>query len=237
MNFQPRTIGFALLAMLVIAKLLPAPSVQSEEIAPTRWKSYYERTAQRPPRPILIAALQRFTDEGRSVQRAVDAGCGQGIDTLHMLSQGIKVHAFDAEAEGIERLKVRVGGFPQSDQLASHLETEVAMFHQATWGQDVDLVFAGFALPFAEPTQFAAAWPQLVDSLAIGGRFACQLFGDRDDWASIEGRTHHTREQAEALLRDHFEIEVFEEVEEERMGGGKAKHWHYFEIVAKKVRD
>ena len=205
----------------------------AEEPASPRWEKYYERTAARPPRPVLVDALRRFADEGRSIRHAADAGCGSGIDTLFMLEQGIAVHAFDAQSAGIEQLRASVPA-----ALAPRLRAEVAMFHEADWGDEVDLVFAGFALPFAHPELFDAVWRQLVDALAIGGRFAGHLFGDRDDWAKRSDRTHHTREQAEALLGGQFEIEVFSEVEEDKKTAtGHLKHWHFFEIIAKKVRD
>ncbi|MEM7352055.1 MAG: class I SAM-dependent methyltransferase [Acidobacteriota bacterium] len=212
---------------------LPASIAWADEPPPTNWKKYYERTAKRPPRPVLLDALQRFAEEGRSVGQAVDAGCGSGIDTLYLLAEGIAVHAFDTEPAAIEALRKDL-----PPELANRLRTEVAPFHQATWDDDVDLVFAGFALPFAHPDDFDSSWRQLVDALAVGGRFAGHLFGDRDDWAARPDRTHHTREQAEALLGSQFEIEVFEEIEDDRKsGGGRMKHWHYYEIIAKKVRD
>ncbi len=202
----------------------------SEPAAAQNWEKYFDRTDGRPPRPILIEALERFEAEGRTVRKAVDAGCGTGIDTLYMLERGIAVHAFDYSPEGIQRLRDRI-----PPEAAADLRAEVATFHEAAWEPGADLVFAGFSLPFARPEDFDHAWPQLVDSLADGGRFAGHLFGDRDDWAAIPGRTHHTREQVEALLGETLVIEVLRVVEEDKpAAAGREKHWHYFEIIARK---
>ena len=227
----------AILALLLCITGLPAQGQDAPEKGAAAqkkftWAKYYDRTAGRPPRPVLIKALEMFEAEGREVRQAVDAGCGSGIETLFMLRAGIPVHAYDSSPDGIERLLNDV-----DESHRSLLRAEVATFHEATYDDDVDLVFAGFALPFSHPDHFDESWKKLVDSLAVGGRFAGQLFGDRDDWAKMPSRSHHTREQAEALLAGDFEIEVFEEIEEDRRAAaGRTKHWHYFDIIARKVR-
>ena len=197
------------------------------------WAKYYDRTSGRPPRPVLLEALSLFENEGRPVRRAVDAGCGSGIDTLYLLDQGIAVHAFDSDAGGIGRLRQRAG-----DAAGARLRAEVAAFHEVRLEAGADLVFAGYALPFARPQEFDEAWRRLRDALAVGGRFAGHLFGDRDDWAELPDRTHHTREQVEALLADGFEVEKLEETERDReTAAGNLKHWHVFEIIARRVAD
>jgi hypothetical protein len=51
--------------------------------------------------------------------------------------------------------------------------------------------------------------------------------------AGLPGRTHHTRAQAEALLRA-LVVERFEEVEEDgRTAVRQPKHWHLFHVVAR----
>ena len=47
-----------------------------------------------------------------------------------------------------------------------------------------DLVYSGFALPFCPPGSFAALWDALLASLRPGGLLACDLFGERDEWAA-----------------------------------------------------
>ncbi|HKW53315.1 MAG TPA: class I SAM-dependent methyltransferase, partial [Stellaceae bacterium] len=59
------------------------------------WDEYYERVAGRPPRPTLLAALERFGAEGG--QSALDLGCGDGRDTIELLRRGWRVLAIDAE--------------------------------------------------------------------------------------------------------------------------------------------
>ena len=185
---------------------------------------YYDATAQRPPRKTLLAAIERFAAPGI----AVDLGCGDGRDAVELLRRGWRVVAIDAEAEAIARLLAR----PDLPADAA-LETHVARFETARWPV-CDLVNASFALPLCPPEDFPAVWQGIVDSLRPGGRFAGQLYGERDDWAGNAGIAHHTRAAAEQLLAA-FDTELFEEEESDTVTPrGKPKHWHIFHIVARR---
>lgn len=218
-----------------IGVLAPARSVaqegkQLEKPGSFEWSKYYDRTGDRTPREVLLEALQAFEDEGLEVKRAVDAGCGSGVETRFLSHLGIEVIAFDSEPEGIAYVRDSL-----DEKQAQRVRLQVAPFHEADWGRDVDLVFAGFALPFATPSEFPEAWRRLTQSLSSGGRFAGQLFGDRDDWAERDDRTHHRNDEARALLEKDFDIEVFREVEfDGERPNGQGKHWHYYEIIARK---
>jgi len=190
------------------------------------WTEYYERTAGRPPRRTLLAALQRFgPGAGR---RAVDLGCGDGRDTVALLAAGWRVLAIDAEPAAIERLSAR--DLPPG----AALETRCARFEDAEWGE-VDLVNASFALPLVPPERFPALWAKISSSLAPGARFSGQLFGERDGWRGEKAITFLSRAEAEPLFAG-FAVELFEEEETDAATPyGKRKHWHLFHIVARKL--
>ena len=186
--------------------------------------AYYDATAAGPPRRTLLAALDRFAVPGF----AVDLGCGTGRDTIELLRRGWSVLAIDAEAEAIARL----AGRPDLPE-GSKLETRAASFATATWPA-CDLVNASFALPLCPPAAFPALWQRIVTSLHPGGRFAGQLYGDRDGWAGRSGMTHHRRDAVERLLAG-LEIEMLEEEESDAVTPrGQPKHWHIFHIVARR---
>jgi len=192
---------------------------------PIRWPDYYQAIGHRAPREPLLDALQRF---GSSVGFAVDLGCGNGVDTVELLRRGWRVLAIDAEADGIERLL-------QRDDLVNRdkLETCVARLEDATW-PTANLVNASLILPFVPPTAFDEVWYRIVQSLATDSRFAGHFFGNRDTWAELQTRTHHSRDQVQDLLKD-FELERFDEQEYDgKTALGDAKHWHIFEVVARR---
>ena len=189
-----------------------------------KWAAYYDATAARPPRPTLMAALARFGEGGRF---AVDLGCGDGREAIELLRRGWSVLAIDAEPLAIARLRARPDLPP-----AAALETLIADFATAHW-PPADLVNASFSLPLCAPERFPALWRKIIASLRPGGRFAGQLYGDRDGWAGRAGVTCHDR--ATVLQRlEGFEIELLEEEESDAVTPrGATKHWHIFHIVAR----
>ena len=196
------------------------------------WAGYFKAIDGRDPRPTLIEALDRFDLEPADRARfAIDLGCGEGRDSAAMLRRGWKVHAIDGHPDGIRRLISR-------DDLddPTRLTMQLAPFESVEL-PPCDLLNASFSLPFCRPDQYEAMWAKIVTSIRSGGRFSGQFFGDRDTWASIKDRSHHTREQVERFL-EPFTIELLKE--EERKGedcDGTKKDWHVFHVVARKNAD
>lgn len=193
------------------------------------WAAYYAKTIGRPPRDTLIFALDRF-DEGptEGARFAVDLGSGAGRDAIEMLRRGWRVLAIDAEPDAIDALKARPDLPPDAD-----LTGLVSRFEDAAW-PDCDLVNSSFALPICSPSDFEPLWRRIETSLRPGGRFAGQLYGERDSWVGREGMTFHSRADVEALLAG-FDIEYFvEEEDDSTTPRGEVKHWHVFHIVARR---
>jgi len=185
------------------------------------WARYF-RVAGLDPRETLVAAADGFAEPGF----AVDLGAGTGRDTLELLRRGWRVLAIDGAAEAIGRL-VELAGAERS-----RLETIVGRYEQVEWPA-CDLVNASFALPFCPPERFGEVWGRIVGSLQPGGRFAGQLFGDRDEWAG-SGIVVQGRAEVEGLL-EPFVVERLDELESDGPTAvGKLKHWHVFHIVARK---
>lgn len=194
------------------------------------WTAYYAKTGGRPPRETLMFALDRFDTEPADRTRfAVDLGAGSGRDAIEMLRRGWRVLAIDAEPDAIDALNARPDLQPDTN-----LAGMVARFEDADW-PDCDLVNSSFALPLCAPSDFARVWQRIELSLRPGGRFAGQLYGERDSWAGRDGMTFHTRAEVETLCAG-FEIEHFvEEEDDSATPRGEAKHWHVFHIVARKA--
>ncbi|HTZ77885.1 MAG TPA: class I SAM-dependent methyltransferase [Stellaceae bacterium] len=191
------------------------------------WGEYYDAVANRPPRGTLLGALDRF-GETAAPRFAVDLGCGDGRDAIELLRRGWSVLAIDAEPEAIARLAARPD-LPKGARLA----TLCQRFEDASWPA-ADLVNASFSLPLCPPERFLDLWARIVQSLKPGGRFAGQLYGERDQWVGRPGITHMDRTAAECLL-DGMAVELFEEEERDSLTArGKPKHWHIFHIVARK---
>lgn len=201
------------------------------------WPGYFSVVLGKPPRETLISALDRFEREGgidsrtgRGAPLAVDLGCGEGRDTLELLRRGWRVLAIDSHPMALDLLLPRV----PTDQ-RDRLTARVAAFEGLALPA-ARLVNASFSLPFCEPAHFDALWAAIVAAIEPGGRFAGQLFGDRDSWAAIPDRSHQTEQRARAMFAA-FDIEEFRvEEKDDNDATGNPKHWHVFHVVARKRR-
>jgi len=198
------------------------------------WATYYQAVTGRPPRETLLKGLEIFEKGQKGGQGdtaptgfAVDLGCGDGRDTVELLRRGWRVLAIDGEQKAFDRLLDR----PIDRDL---LETQLMRFETLTLPPAIDLINASFCLPFCPPAAFPHLWETIVKSLNPGGFFCAQLFGERDSWTVYPDRTHHTRQEVEALLKP-FEVEWLDEEEHPGVTAiGEEKYWHIFHIVARK---
>ena len=192
------------------------------------WSGYFASVLGKGPRETLVTALDSFSKEGFSGGVGVDIAAGEGRDTLELLSQGWSVVATDNHPEAFPLLWSRV---PELQKL--RLTTKEVDFAEMQV-PNCDLVNASFALPFCEPEHFSVLWKRIVTAIRPGGRFAGQFFGDRDTWASLPGRSHHSQEEVMELL-EGFEIEMMKVEERDDPPNIRSpKHWQMFHVVAKK---
>lgn len=211
------------------------------------WPQYFAAVTDLGPRETLLRALQEFAaadnlgagTAGRPSRLAVDLGCGEGRDTRALLADRgsyWRVIALDGTAEGIARLGAKLTDHERPRVQAMVMKFEdVAGSLVLPGAASVDLVNASFALPFCKPEAFMDLWVWIGRVLKPGGRFAGQLFGDRDEWRKYRPQSHWTRAEADELLRG-YAVEMMDEVEKEGTDAtGGQKHHHIFHIVARKV--
>jgi tellurite methyltransferase len=224
-----------LLALLLpICSLTTTVNATQKSESPTEgyWDDYYQNTLnEQKPRYTLMLAQQYFDLENRSPTLAVDLGAGTGRDTLFLLRKGWQVEAIDAEPLSIEIISNRT-----ESEYHPQLKTQINPFATMELPDNIDLINASFSLPFCPPDGFSDCWQNIVDHLAVGGRFAGQLFGDRDAWASTSPGTFHTHEQMLQLFKENFVIEYLQ-IEEGLLptAVGPMKQWHVYHIVARKI--
>lgn len=193
-----------------------------------QWETFYTNVSGRQPRELLLDVLKRFEQEPLANDRkAIDLGCGDGTETALLLANGWHVLAIDSEPAAFNHLKAKIASAAQE-----RLQTQIAKFETVELAP-ADLIYAGYSIPFCHPQHFDALWHKIGDNLNPGGRFAGQLFGVRDTWASNPEMTFFTREQAWTLFAG-FEVEYFHEEDEDGRSTIGPKHWHIFHVIAQK---
>ena len=187
-----------------------------------KWKTYYEQTEHAPPSPLLVSALPYVEHRGK----AIDIGGGALKDTRYLLAQGFDVTVLDKEESLAE----------MADAIGNHrLHAVVTSFDEYAFPQQAfDLASAMFSLPFNPPHTFEQVFSSIKDSLVQGGIFCGQFFGDRDEWASNTDMTFHAKEEIERLLSDLQVIELDEREYRANLASGLPKHWHLFQVIARK---
>ncbi|MGJ8635898.1 MAG: class I SAM-dependent methyltransferase [Phycisphaerales bacterium] len=200
------------------------------------WPEYFNRMEGKPPRDTLLKALDLFGPiNPENPPLAVDLGCGAGRDSVEMLNSGWRVWAQDSNDDAIARCNAH----PEiqtalSDRRMSLVQTDFESLADSGSIPQAQLVNASFSLPFCPPSHFDDLWNAIDSAIAPGSRFSGQFFGDRDDWATIEDRTHLPRVKMLDLFDQYIIESLFEEDRPSSHTGGGHKHWHVFHIIARK---
>jgi SAM-dependent methyltransferase len=188
------------------------------------WSQFYEKQGGRGVRPTFESAVAAWEGPAGT---AVDLGCGDGVESRELAERGWQVLAIDSDPSVDER--VRAGLSPDA---SGRVSTRCATFESLGELPRADLVYAGFALPFCDPTRFPYLWADIRDAIEPGGVFAGELFGPHDEWFGRPGMNFHDRAGVEAMLTG---LDVLQLVEDDRRGMSfeGPKHWHVFHIVAR----
>lgn len=166
----------------------------------------------------------RSTDAVGARRVAIELGCGRGIETRYLAESGYTVHAYDMDLSVVPEMDALAADLP-----VKHTTVDLA---EITVLPSADLILACATLPFVPRASFNRLWQAMRDALRPGGILAVDLFGDRDDWAGIDG-TFLARADVETLLED---VEVLSLQEGERDGASLQgpKHWHTYQVLARK---
>lgn len=188
------------------------------------WSEYYEIQKDKPPSALLVEALPLVLEK----DHALDLGAGAPRNTRFMLSEGFEmVTAIDRDPT----VKEYFADLPQD-----HIEVVICPFDEFNFEkEEYDLVNAQSSLSFNPPDTFDTVFDRVKMSLKKGGIFSGNLFGVKDDWNSPETKLTFVSELRARELFSNMEILKFEEKEmDSKTVNGVPKHWHMFNIIARK---
>ena len=157
----------------------------------------------------------------------MDIACGAGVETHALLQAQWRVYAFDADPVTPEAVFARTRYVP-----GAHLAVEHKQFADITELPAAHLIYAGYALPYVEPDDFARVWDVVRRALQPGAVFAGNLFGDHDSWAADSSATYLAAPAARALF-DGMELVKFDEAEGSGPSFSGEKYWHTYDVLAR----
>ena len=187
-------------------------------------EKYYDNTTDAMPNYTVKKFIKLNVEPGN----AVELGCGAGRDTVCLIKNNWNVLAIDRE-DVEKRIAKRL-----NDEEREKFRFQKQNFESLELEKN-NLIVANYCLPFCNKNNFKELWNKINDSILKDGYFVGNFFGNNDEWKSTkEEMTFLTKEQVIELFKD-FEIIEFKEVEKDGATGiGKMKHWHIFNVIAKK---
>ena len=193
-----------------------------------RLERYLHRALTLPIRDTLVRALEHIPQAGV----ASDLGCGPGKEVAELLRRGWRVEAVDAYERMLEATQ------------AAAIEAVGAQETAARWSApacSLDLIHAGFSLPFVAAAEFEQVWKNMCFALKPGGLFVGQLFGHHDSFlpeSPAGSMNAHTHAEVVKLCGGFHVIFLTEEERDGVVGvppNEHPKHWHVFHIAARRI--
>ena len=155
-------------------------------------------------------------------------GCGAGRDTIFLIKNNWNVLAIDREDTG----KI-ISDILNNEEL-KRFRFESQTFEEIKL-EDNNLVVANFSIPFCRKELFNELWNKIVQSISQDGYFVGNFFGLNDSWAKTKEQMVFLSKEQVLRLFESFDILSFNEIEKDgKTALGKEKHWHVFEIIARK---
>lgn len=187
------------------------------------WEDYFKNTKHYPPSPLLVQAMEYV----QAKNKAIDiGGGGTPKDTKYLLSQGFETTIIDKEqvvAKACLTIK------------SEKLKCVLTHFEDFEFPQnEFDVAAAIYSLPFIQPEKFSEVFDRIKKSLVTNGIFCGQFFGDRDEWHRNPKLTFVTKDKARSKLVDLDTLLFHEKEFDGKTADGSPKHWHVFDIIARK---
>jgi SAM-dependent methyltransferase len=206
---------------------MSADEVPERCAPPPDWPAYYRHSSGREPRPLFVKGMSLAAEAGIGTGQAIEIGFGDGTESLALLRAGWRVLAVDPTPQAAEYLLEQAP--PHS---VDRLEIRTAPA-QAVELPPFDLLYAGYALSFLETNDFRRFWTGVRAALRPGGIVIVNVFGVHDTWAGDPFMTFLERDAVERMAAG---LEVLA-LDEEDVDGDSfvgPKHWHVFDLVARR---
>lgn len=152
-----------------------------------------------------------------------------GNDTVYLIKNNWNVLAIDRE-DVKERIVKKL-----NDEEQEKFKFQKQNFECLELEKN-NLIVANYSLLFCNKNNFKELWNKINKSILKDGYFVGNLFGNKVEWKSTKEKMFFLTEKQVIELFKNFDIIEFKEVEKDDFTGlGKMKHWHIFNVIAKKL--
>ena len=186
--------------------------------------SYYEKTKN----SNIPKNIKNFINMKIEPGVCIDLGCGAGRDSRFLIKNGWKVIAIDKE----DTEKMIRSSLKEEEQ--NYLEFIKQDFENNIILQSCNLLVANSSLSFCNRKNFDDLWNKIVESISKDGYFVGNFFGINDSWANRPNMTFFTKEEVIKLFSSFKIINFKEVIKNGKTALGVEKHWHVFNVIAKK---
>ena len=189
-----------------------------------RIEKYYENTKNALPHK----NVKEFIKLEKKVGKAIDLGCGAGRDTVFLIKNNWNVLAIDRE-------NIKEIIYNKLNEKEKNRFRFICQSFEEIELEKNDLIVAHYSIPFCSKENFNDFWIKIVESINKNGYFVGNFFGVNDSWYNEKENVLFLSKEQVLKLFESFQLLKFQEVEKnEKTGLGQIKHWHTFEIIAKK---
>lgn len=189
------------------------------------WNKFTKTTKNRKPVNFLKEAVKIL---GTIRGRALDLGCGAGVDAKYLAENGFEVEAIDFNETSIKQTKELCSGLP-----VSAIQQSVASY--SIIPNTYRLIIAWNILSFLAKDESRKILLNIQDGLVKDGVFVFSLFGPEDDWTKTHPEmSFWTIEELKNLLSKMNFVKLLEEKQKRAGAMNQVKFWHLIQGIAQR---
>lgn len=189
------------------------------------WEKFVKATKNRKPINYLIEAVKILNSQKG---KALDIGCGAGIDSKYLAENGFKVEAIDLNKTSVEETKKICEGLAVNAILKNVNDYVITP-------NNFDLIIAWNTLSFLGKEEAERILLDIKNGLKENGLFVFSVFGPKDDWAKNHSEmSFWTKEELKNTLSGMDFIKFSEEKQKKPGATGNIKFWHLIQGITRK---
>jgi len=191
------------------------------------WGKFVNSTKNRKPTGLLIEAVSLLESCDSKKGKALDLGCGAGVDARFLFQKGYDVVAVDSCKCCVE-------------ETSKDKEENIKIVHKDIIDFNIDsnvyqIIVAWNSLQFLNDKDFKKVLKNIQNSIIKDGVFVFSFLGTEDSWANKHPEmSFSSKEEIKEALNEMKIIKIVEEKQNKAGATGKVKFWHLIRGIAKK---